>query len=1011
MADRRTFLKLCAAAGIGGGAFGYKDVFYHMIPFNDRGEHAAHPVYGRSDAPEWLLDKSTGEHHVNPEFTLRHTVDLQCHSECGLRVKIDKKTGRIARIIGNPYQANCRSDFLDYNMPIAKTATLPGTVCARGNTGMQTVYDPYRLTVPLKRSGPRGSNQWRPIAWEDFIHEVVEGGKIFTDTNDPASKDMDIMGFRGLHDKHQQPMDPDAPEMGMRTNGLVMQSGRIKATRRKFQQRFAHAFGTLNEFEHTNVCEISHHISTDAIYPHKHVVKPDIRGAEFIMFWGTSPGDANFPMQTIAKYTAQARARGTRYVVVDPVCQRGAVVGDFVKWVPLKPGTDGALAMAMVRWIIDNNRYNAHYLSYSNQKTAEAAGELSHTDAACLVIVEPGHKDERAYLTATQAGLGNNGEEQQVVIGSDSGKPELASQARRVQYDYSGKVNGIAVKSTFRLLSESAQNHSLAEYAQICGVDVDTIIEMAKEFTSHGRRACSEFYRGVVKHPNGFYNGIALHMLNLLIGNLNWKGGISAGGGSYGGMSGLYDLKTTPGGHKPPGIRINRESVHYEDSTEYKQKLAAGKNPYPAKRAWFPHTFNVYSEILPSIMSAYPYKADILTWNMATPFYSVPGQHNDEMIEKVKDPANIPLIIASDIVVGDTSMYADYILPDTTFIERWVQIGLHEATMAKGTSVRWPVIEPLTQKTRDGRHFSYETFLIDVAEALDLPGFGKNAIPDKTGKLWPLHKREDYYLKITANIAYADNQPVEDVSEEDRAISDLNAFQTKFNDSLLPSQWPKVLQVLARGGRFESVSKVWDGDKLGHKYTKQLKLYAEDVALSRNAITGKLFPGVPGWVIPATVKDRILDDLDPKEQWPLTIITYKGSLQTHSRLSSNTILREIQPENWIEVNQKTAEKLGLKDGDSAWVETPHGRRKGHVKLREGILPDVITFSVGYGHWGYGATAMDIGGKKIKADKIRSAGIHLNPIMRRDPDVWQMTLMDTVGGSVTFFETRAKLIPA
>ncbi|RMF13255.1 MAG: tetrathionate reductase subunit TtrA, partial [Alphaproteobacteria bacterium] len=632
----------------------------------------------------------------------------------------------------------------------------------------------------------------------------------------------------------------------------------------------------------------------------------------------------------------------------------------------------------------------------------------SHTDASFLVIVEPGHEREGAYLSPAEAGLARGEGEGHVVIGADSGRPELAAKAAKARHDFAGTVNGIRVKSAFRLLKESAFSRSLEEYSSICGVAVEKIADLAREFTSHGRKAASEFYRGVVKHPNGFYNGFALHMLNVLIGNLNWKGGISAGGGSYGGMSGIYDLNSAPGLSKAKGIKINREGAHYEDSTEYRKKDEAGEDPYPAKRPWFPHTFNVYSELLPSIIEGYPYKADILIWHMATPFYSVPGQGNEELIEKVKDPNNIPLIIASDIVIGDTSMYADYILPDTTFMERWVHIGLHETTLVKGTSVRWPVIEPLTGKTADGRHFSYETFLIDVAEALGLPGFGNEAIPDRNGRLWPLHSREDYYLKITANVAYADGDPVPDVAEEDVKVCDLTAFREQFEDSLPAEHWPKVLQVLARGGRFEPAKNAWDGERLGHRFTKRLSIYAEEVALSRNSITGKRFSGTPMWLEPATIAGKPLAQLDPKDKWPLKILTYKGSLQTHSRLSSNTILREIQPDNWIEINVRTAAEYGLKDGDLVWVETPHGRRKGRVKLREGVLPGVITFSVGYGHWGYGASAVDIGGKRVLPDRIRSAGIHLNPIMRRDPDVWQMPLIDPVGGSATFFETPARL---
>lgn len=852
--------------------------------------------------------------------------------------------------------------------------------------------------MPLKRTGGRGENKWQPISWEQLIKEVVEGGRIFADTSDPKSRDLEVLGFRGLYARRNEPIDPAAPELGMRTNALVIQGGRIKATRRAFQARFARAFGTMNEYEHTNVCEVSHHVATEVVYPHKHAVKPDMRGADFMLFWGTSPGDANFPMQTVAKY------------VIDPVCHRGGLIGDFADWVPIKPGTDAALAMGMIRWIIDHRRYNAAYLAYPNQAAAEAAGELSHTDASFLVITEPGHPREGEFLSLPEAGLAKTADaEDHVVIGAASGWPERASQARKARHDFAGTVNGIAVKTAFRLLKESARSRSLDDYAAICGVPVERIASLAQEFTAHGRRASSEFYRGVVKHPNGFYSAFALHMLNVLIGNLNWKGGISASGGGFEVITGRYDLKTIPGGAEPRGVKITREGAHYEDSSEFRRRRAAGQSPYPARRPWFPHSFNVYSEILPSAVAGYPYKVDILIWHMATPFYSVPGQYNEAMIEKIKDPANIPLIIASDIVVGDTSLYADYIVPDITFMERWVHIGMHETTMVKGTSVRWPVIEPLTGKTADGRHFSYETFLIDVAEALGLPGFGDKAIADANGRLWPLHQPEDYYLKATANLAYAGGEPVAPADAEDLLVCDLESFRQRFADALPQDEWPRVLKALARGGRFEPAARRWDGDKLGHRFTQRLSLYAEEVARSRNAITGERFSGVPGWMAPTTITGKPLAELDPAEQWPLTILTYKSSLQTNSRLASNTILREIQPENWIEVNRATGEKLGFKDGDLAWVETPHGKRKGRVKLREGVLPDVIAFSVGYGHWGYGASALEIGGKRTEPDKIRAAGIHLNPILRRDPDIEQMCLIDPIGGSVSFYDTRARLL--
>jgi len=1014
--SRRGFLTLSAVAGLGAGTLGFSKRLVDLVPFTNRGRKSLHPIYGNANTPEWLRDPKTSALTANPQWTLHHTVDLQCHSECGLRVKIDRKTGRIQRIIGNPYHPNTLSEYTSCSTPLIDTARHPGTVCARGNTGIQSAYDPYRVMVPLKRVGPRGSGQWKPISWETLITEVTEGGKIFADTGDSMSKDLDVLGFRGLYAKRNELMDANAPELGKRTNGFVVQGGRLVGTRMTFVERFVHAFGSINVFDHVNVCELSHHIGHQHVFSGINMTQPDVREAKFIIYWGTQPGDANFPMQIQGKFAAEARAKanGLKYVVVDPKLGRGGVVGDRASWLPVKPGTDGALALAMIRWIIDNNRYNAVYLSYPTQAAAEAAGELSHTDASHLVIVDPKHPQARHFLPAEIAGLGKpmaTGEDDRMVIDAASGKPSQAGAVKAAQIDFAGTVNGVAVKSSFRLLREAAEEHSIEQYAAICGIEPQRIVEVAREFTSHGRQAVSTMYRGVVKHPNGYYNGVAVLLLNLLIGNMNWTGGLTAGGGGYNVKNGLYDIESVPEAEGlAKGVIINREKFHYEDTSEYKAKVASGQNPYPAKRPWFPLSSNMFTETLPSAIQRYPYGVDILMWHKATPLYSVPSQGNPEFIEAVKSPKNIPLIIASDIVVGDSSMYADYIIPDVSYLESYDHVDTFPTTLTKGTGIRWPAVS-LTPTTADGRHFCMEEFLIDVAKRIKMPGYGEKGIPDATGKFWPLNRREDFYLKATANLANAKgvgNDEVAKATPAEIVIADLMPYQREFANSLKPEEWPAVLGCLVRGGRFQPVSGARKGDKLAYQYTKRLHFYAEKVGTTRNSMNGEFFHGTTRWVEPTTASGKLLDKLDDPKDWPLTIITMKGALQSHSRLVSNYTLREINPGNGVQMAAEDARRLGIANGDWIWVVTPEGKRRGRAMVLEGIRPGVILFEVGYGHWGYGASNYQVGGKRVVGDAVRRAGIQLNPIMRRDPDVWQMSLMDLTGGSVVFYNTRARL---
>jgi len=72
---------------------------------------------------------------------------------------------------------------------------------------------------------------------------------------------------------------------------------------------------------------------------------------------------------------------------------------------------------------------------------------------------------------------------------------------------------------------------------------------------------------------------------------------------------------------------------------------------------------------------------------------------------------------------------------------------------------------------------------------------------------------------------------------------------------------------------------------------------------------------------------------------------------------------------------------------------------------------VVAFSLGHGHWAYGASDVVIDGETVEADERRSKGIHANAALRVDPYLGNTCLSDITGGSAVFYDTKVKLVRA
>lgn len=950
-----------------------------------------------------------------PGVTQVMSVCKQCHSDCALVGSVFN--GVLEKLDGSAYHPNNTEPHAPYATKTEVAATWPSqhALCPRGHAGRQTVYDPYRIVAPLKRSGPRGSGRWETIGWEQLISEVVGGGKLFSNVS--GEEERHVGGFAELWDggaARTVPIEAANPDFGPQTNGLVMFWGRAEAGESNFIERFGAAFGTVNTMPHVAICDLNHHVATElSLDPSTAMLKPDIKNAQFIIWFGANITEANFPMQTLGRDVAEANARGTlKYVMVDVRMGNANLFAD--QWVVVKPGGDGALAMGMIREIIKQRTYNASFLEIPTFGAAQAAGEPNFSNATWLVIVEPGHPRAGQYLLGSDLGQSASAASEQAVWDPVRKQAVAASTVERASLWPSGTLSttpvvaaGLQCRTGFQELYLSASRYTTAEYASLAGISPEVITSLAAEFTSHGRQAVADFYRGPVMHTNGVQAGRAIMALNFLVGNVDWAGGYIAGGGAADFMgtkpTAPYALSKWPGQPKgvPSGVRISREGSFYEDSDAYKAALAAEKSPFPAPRPWFPFGVGVWPEIFAGAYQRYPYPIKILFQHMANPAWSTPGVGGapDEELawhRLITDLDKVPLFIASDIVIAESSAYADYIVPDTSYIEDWGVPPGYPTYPTTAQGVRQPVIDPLTNRTPAGYAMCMEQFLIDVAKATGLPGFGANAFMEGGS----LDTREDFYLKQVANIAYdpdfltasssglVPSGPVPDASGEELATVAL--FRKRHPNALRPSEWAKVAYVIARGGRFEdfvvgyvpnpttsqTLREVIDAQLVdtgveawahqpgqatprqlreifyrqldllgsgpqGHPWTAHrwgtkglpCQIYNATAAATHNALTGEAFPGTASYEPERLMDGTLVDSVDPRHSFPYVMSTHKQPFHSKSRTIADPWLLELMPEAFLEINPIDAKRLGVVDGDLVKVSSPTFPKGGTGRVR------------------------------------------------------------------------------
>lgn len=921
-----------------------------------------------------------------------YTMCMQCNTYCTIKVRLADSpddvpaTSLVRKIAGNPYSPLTTQPIgpIPYDTPPEEAvkgignmardskSRSGGIACLKGQAGVQVVHDAKRIISPLKRVGERGSGRWQTITWDQALDEILDGSDLGTPglrewwafaPKKPVMADWARVKDGTMTQEEftaawgDKLIDPTRPDLGPKSNLLTVLGGeRMYVVGDRLAKQ---SFGTVNAFNHGGTCGVTGVIANAQAHPttgHKRMYA-DIDHCRYLIVWGTEPLTAQKGPTWLAPRIGKARENGMTMVVIDPRQSKTGEKADL--WVPVKPGHDAELAFGMVRWIIDNKRYDERYLRAPGKAAAAAIGEPTWSDATHLVKVDDPKKQ---LLTMVDLGLaeppqpaedGTTPAPERVVLvgGQPQGADTTTGQADlEVDSELDGPNGPIRVRSVFSMVAERVREREVADYAEASGVDAGTIEQIARDFTSHGKQAVVMSYRGPAMQANGFHTIQAINYLNFLVGNHDWKGGHMSSAKKFSPMQGRYDLETVPEPNTAWGIPVTREKTKYEDTSFF------AEDGYPANRRWYPYPANLCHEVIPSVEQGYPYTLNAMFLHRHSPLNSGPGAHRQA--KTLQDTEKIKLIVSFDTTIGDTTAYADYVLPDTTYLERFGHESIYPSQQYAVTQLGQP-----TTRAYEGPR-PVDAVYLELAQRMGLPGVGENAFGP--GAHWNTY--EDYWVKMAANTAYAGTPvPDADTAEQDvftrahvRALGEAYDEQG-WRAAVTPEEWAKVVYVLNRGGRFDGHDQGYEGDWLKHRYGGLCAFYAPKVAAGIDSATGEPFDGL------AVVEEpRRFDGTPLPQSGPLVFSNWKSRHQGTHRTVNAAWLREVRPSNFVWVNGVDARERGISTGDKVRVTSGSGEATGVAVVTEGIRPGVIGAESAFGHRGYFATPVEIDGQVLEA---------------------------------------------
>jgi anaerobic selenocysteine-containing dehydrogenase len=684
------------------------------------------------------------------------TSCLNCPARCATRVRV--VNGKAVKITGNPL-----------------SQVSEGKICPRAHIGLQVLYDSERINTPLKRTNNKKGKgvdpKWVPISWDQALSEVTNRLKKLRENGEP--------------------------------NKLLLFYGLNTVSSEEVILRFAESFGTPNlvsgdgldsETEKSGNWMADGHY-TDTAY--------DLDHTNYVLAFGADMVESSKPLSRFLRKWGKFRREKpnrTKVVVINPRYSVTAAKAD--EWIPINPGTDGALAMAIAHVIISEELY------------------------------------DKTFVKGWTVGF------------------------------------------------DSYKNLALSQYAprdvsNITGIEPEVIQRMAREF-AQTQPALALRGKESINWPEGSFTSYAIFCLNALVGSIDVPGGvIYQESPQYNEMPRWVEDEITKKGKAKPSLDLR------------------GTDKFPAAKV-------VTNQIPESLLENAPYPIEMAIGFNSNFNMSSPGPDRWD-----KALTNLPFYVHLSPFISEMALYADLVLPSTTFLEEW---GYDHSPPGSGfaeVKIKQPAVSP------HGSARPIIDILFDIARGL------KGGVAQSFANIGD---HAEGFVKIRT-------------------------------EKLIP--WKDFLKKGVWIGKDYEYKKY---DRIFHTPSKKFEFSSGNLkTILAKMKKGK---GEGSDYLPHYTEAKFLGD---KEKFPFILLPYQP-LMTIENGSQNypwaqEIFLPMDGVGWetlAEMNSETAKKLRLKDGQVVWVESPFQKIKAKVKFSEGVHPGVVAIPSGQGHTSYGKWQKGIG---------------------------------------------------